>query len=225
MFTPINTKDKLYKKVLSQLQDLIIDGTLKGGDKLPPERQMAESLGVSRPALKQALSILEALNIVECRQGDGNYILPLTDKLFNPIVLQFYMEKGRVDDILEVRYILEVQTAKLVSLKATSSQIEELEKILERMEDWKTLNDRILLNNEFHSSLIRMGGNPLLTSLYNSILDLIALQIHNTDGSNFHESHKKIVDAIRDKNPEEAAHCMKQHFSAKFPNYEYYAHI
>lgn len=225
MFTPINTKDKLYKKVLSQLQDLIIGGTLKGGDKLPPERQMAESLGVSRPALKQALSILEALNIVECRQGDGNYILPLTDKLFNPIVLQFYIGKGRVDDILEVRYILEVQTAKLVSLKATSAQIEELEKILERMEDWKTLNDRILLNNEFHSSLIRMGGNPLLTSLYNSILDLIALQIHNTDGSNFHDSHKRIVDAIRNKNPEEAARCMKQHFSAKFPNYEYYAHI
>lgn len=225
MFTPINTKDKLYKKVLSQLQELIIDGTLKGGDKLPPERHMAESLGVSRPALKQALSILEALNIVECRQGDGNYILPLTDKLFNPIVLQFYMEKGRTDDILEVRYILEVQTAKLVSLKATPAQLVELDRILERMKDWKTLNDRILLNNEFHSSLIRMGGNPLLTSLYNSILDLIAFQIHNTDGSNFHDSHKRIVEAIRNKNPEEAARCMKQHFSAKFPNYEYYSHI
>jgi Transcriptional regulators len=123
---------------------------LKPGDKLPPERQLAETLGVSRPALRQALSILEAQNIIDCRQGDGNYVLPLSQNLFNPVVMGFYMNQGKGENILEFRYILEVNIIRLVTLKISEEQILELDQIVGRMENFQTLEIRKELNNTFH---------------------------------------------------------------------------
>ncbi|MCD8052847.1 MAG: FadR family transcriptional regulator [Lachnospiraceae bacterium] len=223
VFTPIVNNDKTYKKVLMQLQGLIFDGTLKSGDKLPPERQLAATLEVSRPVLKQALSILEAMNVVECRQGDGNYILPLEENLFNPIVLQFYSAHGQSEDILEVRYILEVQAAKLAARRAEPWQLDRLDEIVERMQDWETLEDRIRLNSEFHGAIHRLVGNPLLTALYQSIMKLVEQQIRYTDGIDFYTSHKEIVEALRTGDPEQARESMVKHFTDKFPDYDYYA--
>ena len=223
MFTAIEAKDKLSNKILKQITQLIKEGALKPGDKLPPERQMAEMMGVSRPALKQSISILEAMGIVESRQGDGNYILPFQNKIFNPIILSFYAEHGNMDDILEVRYIIEVQNAKIAAKKRTDEQIAELEEFLERMAGPKTLEERMALNSEFHLKLIKISGNPLLINFYESIIDLIAEQITTTDGSNFYESHKEIIDYIKAKDAKAAAKAMQQHFSVKFPNYQYYS--
>lgn len=229
MFTSIKPGDKLYTKILRQIQDRIMQGELKPGDKLPPERQMAESFGCSRPALKQALSILEAMEILECRQGDGNYILPFQNKIFNPIILNFYAQEGNIEDILEVRYLLEVQVVKLLALKSNASSLKPLEDILEQMKGVKPGNDsiekRVSLNNAFHSALIHLNHNPILTAFYDSMLELVGLQIMNTDGTDFYSTHKKILDGIKSGNPSKAAEAMTQHFTAKFPNYEYYITI
>lgn len=223
MFTTIEPNEKLSHKILRQITQLIKDGELKPGEKLPPERQLAEALKVSRPALKQTISMLEGMGIVESRQGDGNYILPYHDKIFNPIVLSFYAAHGNMDDILEVRYILEVQNAKIAALKRTDEQLQNLDKLVLRMEGPKTLEERILLNSQFHLELIKIGGNPLIINFYESIIDLIGEQIMSTDGSNFYSSHKKIVQMIRDKDSKGAEKIMLDHFKAKFPNYKYYA--
>lgn len=222
LFTSIESNEKLYYKILKQIQSKFFDGSLSSGDKLPPERQMAISLGVSRPALKQALSILEAMNIIECRQGDGNYILPFPNKLLNPIISDFYSQQGTLDDILEVRYILEVQTSKILAQKLTDGQINELYVIVEEMKDVYNLQDRILLNNKFHSTMMNFCENPLIIAFYNSILDLIGMQISMTDGNNFQLSHKAIVDALKMGNPNEIELVMSNHFINKFPNYQYY---
>ncbi len=222
MFTRIEIKDKISNKILKQITQLIKSGELKPGDKLPPERQMAELMGVSRPALKQTISILEAMGIVESRQGDGNYILPYQNKIFNPIILSFYAERGNMEDILEVRYILEVQNARIAAKKRTDQQLKELYDFLENMKGYKTLEERMVLNSEFHLMLIKIGGNPLLINFYESIIDLIAEQITSTDGSNFYESHKEIVDLIKEQNAKEAEKAMHKHFSMKFPNYKFY---
>ena len=71
MFQPIEENVSVYKKVVAQIQEMIMHGELKKGDRLPPERQLAEMLGVGRPALKQAISALEVLGIIRSRQGAG----------------------------------------------------------------------------------------------------------------------------------------------------------
>ena len=222
MFTTIESNEKLYYKILKQIQSKIFDGSLSSGDKLPPERQMAMSLGVSRPALKQALSILESMNIIECRQGDGNYILPFQKKILNPIIKDFYSKQGTLEDVLEVRYILEVQTSKILAQKITENQINELYTIVEEMKTVHELQDRILLNNKFHSTMMNFCGNPLIIAFYNSIVELIGMQISMTDGKNFQLSHMAIVDALKMGNPNEIELVMSNHFINKFPNYQYY---
>ncbi|WMJ78116.1 MULTISPECIES: FadR/GntR family transcriptional regulator [unclassified Sedimentibacter] len=223
MFTEIEPSEKVTNKILKQITQLIKDGELKPGEKLPPERQIAEMMGVSRPALKQTISILEAMGIVESRRGDGNYILPCQNKIFNPIILSFYAAHGNMDDILEVRYIIEVQNVKIAARKRTEEQLALLDEIISRMEGPKTLKERILLNNEFHLELIRITGNPLLINFYESIIDLIGEQITTTDGSDFYSTHKDIVEFIRDKNSDGAAKSILRHFGVKFPNFKYYA--
>lgn len=222
MFTEIESSEKLYHKILKQIQDRILDNTLSPGEKLPPERQLATSLGVSRPALKQALSILEAMNIIECRQGDGNYILPFHNKLFNPILLDFYSSQGTMEDLLEVRYMMEVQTSKILAQKITDQQIQDLYKIVEQMTGVDAVDERVVLNNIFHSTLMHFAGNPLITAFYDSILDLIDMQTAITDGVHFYTSHLEIVEKLETRNPSAVVEIMSQHFSNKFPNYEYY---
>ena len=72
MFQPIESNVSVYKKIAAQIQDMIERGELKKGDRLPPERQLAEMLQVGRPALKQAISALEMMGVIRSRQGDGN---------------------------------------------------------------------------------------------------------------------------------------------------------
>lgn len=226
MFRPIESNESVYKKIVRQIQDMIMSGELKKGDRLPPERQLAEIMGVGRPALKQAISALEVLGIIKSRQGDGNYITADSVEVISPIGMQFYLENGNADDVLEFRYIMEVQMAALAAEKITKEQAAKLGELMEEIRrelgEGADLEKRKYYNNRFHFQLVNICGNRLISSIYGSIMDLVADQISHTDGSRFYESHRKIFDAICDRDPERAARCMAEHFQNKFPNYRYY---
>lgn len=229
MFQPIEGNVSVYKKIVAQIQDMITRGELKKGDRLPPERQMAEMLGVGRPALKQAISALEVLGVIRSRQGDGNYITADAMDVFNPLAIRFYLDSGNQDDILEFRYILEVQLAALAASKITPEQTAEFQKLMDEIkaetENGAGIETRKHYNNKFHSYIVSLCGNRLIESIYLSILDLVADLISVTDGSEFYVSHLKIFEAIRDHKPQEAAYYMADHFMRKFPNYKYYRDI
>lgn len=229
MFQPIEENVSVYKKVVAQIQEMIMHGELKKGDKLPPERQLAEMMGVGRPALKQAISALEVLGIIRSRQGDGNYITADTVEVLNPLAMQFYLKNGNMDDILEFRYIMEVQMASLAAAKITEDEIEEFQTLMDSMKeavsDGADLKIRQYYNNMFHFRIINICGNQLIRLIYSSIMDLVANQISQTDGMYFYESHMKIFEAIKNRKPREAAYYMAEHFQNKFPNYKYYMDI
>ena len=229
MFQPIEGNVSIYKKIVMQIQDMIMRGELKKGDRLPPERQLAEIMGVGRPALKQAISALEVMGIIRSRQGDGNYITAGSVEIINPLAIQFYLNDGKMDDILEFRYIIEVQMASLAAAKITEEQIREFEGLMEEIRgnvpERADLEIRQKYNNLFHQRIVNIGGNRLIESIYSSILDLIGDQIFQTDGTEFYSSHMRIFEAIRERKPDEAAFYMADHFHKKFPNYRYYKQI
>lgn len=229
MFQPIESNESVYKKVVTQIQNMIMTGELKKGDRLPPERQLAEMLQVGRPALKQAISALEVLGIIRSRQGDGNYITADSMDVLNPLAIRFYLDNGKSDDVLEFRYIIEVQMASLAAMKITEEQIAEFQAFMNEMKeeipDGAELAKRKIYNNMFHYRIVSICDNLLIKSIYSSIMDMIADQISQTDGMHFYESHYKIFEAIRDKNPGAAAYYMAEHFQNKFPNYQYYLDI
>lgn len=222
MFESVEGSQKYYQKIMKQIQELILTGELKKGDKLPPERKLSEMLGVGRPTLKQAISALEAMGIIESVHGGGNYISENIDNIFNPFTLKYYLSEGNKEDILEFRYILEVQFAKLAALKVSDSNITKLESIVKQMKKNTNKEKRLRINYEFHLQIAKIAGNSLIISMYESIMELIIKQTIETDGDNFYKSHKIIVEAIKSNKPKLAAKTMSDHFSAKFPNYKYY---
>ena len=225
MFQPIESKEQVYKKVMYQIQEMIMSGKLKKGDRLPPERQLSEMLNVGRSALKQAISALEVLGIVTCKQGDGNYITSDTIEIFSPLAIRFYLENGNENNILEFRYLMEVQLASLAAVKILPEQIVEFGKIVEEMKFITSIEDRQKYNNIFHLYIVNICDNMLITSIYESIMAIIADQISTTDGKNFYESHNLIYTAIKNGCPDEAAFYMATHFRNKFPNYLHYNKI
>lgn len=229
MFQPIESNVSVYKKIAAQIQDMIERGELKKGDRLPPERQLAEMLQVGRPALKQAISALEMVGVIRSRQGDGNYITSDGVDVLNPLAIRSYLDRKNGDDILEFRYIMEVQMAALAAVKITEDQLAEFQELMDAMKretgEGADLTKRKFFNNLFHYRIVELCDNQLIRSIYSSMMDLISDHINYTDGKNFYISHLKIFEAIKAGDSAEAARCMAEHFQNKFPNYQYYQTI
>src|SRR6202521_6384775 len=101
-------KIKLYEKVAQQIQGLIRDGLLKAGDKLPPERELAETFQVSRSSLRDAIRTLEVMGLVEPRQGEGTIVLDLdASALVSPLSTMLRQKRELVGELLDLRKIIE----------------------------------------------------------------------------------------------------------------------
>ena len=229
MFQPIESNVSVYKKIAAQIQDMIERGELKKGDRLPPERQLAEMLQVGRPALKQAISALEMMGVIRSRQGDGNYVASDSVELLNPLAVRSYLDHKNGDDILEFRYIMEVQMAALAAVKITREQLAEFQELMDAMrretEAGADMAKRKFYNNLFHYQIVELCDNKLIESIYSSMMGLISDHISYTDGKDFYKSHLRIFEAIKAGNSAGAARCMAEHFQNKFPNYQYYQAI
>ena len=135
MFSPIKNT-KVYEQVIIQIKDMIDKGTLKKGDKLPSERNLVEQLMVSRASIREALRALEVIGLIECRQGEGNYIkASFQDNLFEPLSIMFMLEGSNPEAIWELRKIMEVEAAGLAAKKITDEQLKELKAITQRFKN------------------------------------------------------------------------------------------
>jgi len=132
LFSKVKTK-KVYMKIVEQIRDLIKEGRLKPGDKLPPEQILAEKFGTSRPSVREALSALEILGITESRGGKGNFI---KDNLDTPLYEQKYRELEEEEspfEILEARKAVETEIVGLAAKKATKEDIVSIRESLDKM--------------------------------------------------------------------------------------------
>ena len=107
MFSNVQSKS-VSQIIIEQIQDIIMSGKLKAGDVLPSERELAETMNVSRPALREALKALEVMGIVECHQGRGNFIVnKVSENFYKPMSLAFKLSNGDYSEILELRKMVE----------------------------------------------------------------------------------------------------------------------
>jgi len=108
LFRPIKS-EKIYKMVIDQVKDLIEDGRLSPGDRLPPERELASMLTVSRASVRQAISALEALGIIDIRHGDGTYVAEESsnDNVIESFSSLLIKEQMSPDEIMETRLLIE----------------------------------------------------------------------------------------------------------------------
>lgn len=233
MFNSISNK-KVYEQVIEQIQKNIMDGTFKNGDKLPSERELSEKMAVSRTSIREALRVLETMGVVESRQGEGNFICSNIEKsLLQPLSMMFKLNNGSWSDIFELRNILEIECARLCSLRATDLDCRELESIVHDMEKEtfgeNRLNILVDLDKKFHNSLSRMSKNYLIESLFITTSNLFEkfiedarykiISYDSAKGSrNLLIQHKNICEAIIKKDEEATIESMRKHMKYVIEN-------
>src|SRR5258708_5116468 len=220
MYTPIQSL-KVFERVAVQIEQRILDGELRSGDRLPTERELAEQFQVSRTAVREALKILAQKGLVDMRPGRGTIVIDGSQEAMqHSIGLVMKLKLGEVggsDNLMEVREILEVEIAALAAARATESEIAVLRAEVETMD--VNLNDAdafIAADNRFHEALAHATQNTLIFILVNSIVNLLSeqrKQIFDVEGGpqrgQIH--HKRILESVIRRDPQAARDTMRSH--------------
>ncbi len=216
---PRRIKDEVYR----QLKELILAGHLKPGDRLPPERRLAELLGVSRPVVREAISCLVAKGYLENRQGSGTYVRAITDEYIDNGPIADFLKRGpdALIHVVEVRKILETWSAYTAAQRATTEELAMIEEHLREFEE-ATKKGQLAhtADANFHLSIAYATHNPLLTHLMDSIYTMIekvtyqiGLKTYRDPRtySDLYRQHEAIFEAIKERNPEKAQLRMAEH--------------
>ncbi len=219
---PIKTK-KIYEEIVDQIRQLILDGHIKPGDKLPSERHLVESFRVSRASIREALSALEIMGLLEVRTGEGAYFRQLqADSMAVSLTWALSMEKGSVLEILEVRRMIEVQAAGYAAERATNEEISELESSLNsmRMSLYNSGSMGEKADHLFHYTIAKATHNKITIRLMDTISDHLQHLIRASRSKLYegkytpellYQEHERIFMAIKNRNSTEARRQMIVH--------------
>lgn len=217
MSTP-NRQKRTYEEITSRLQTLVENDGLKPGDRLPPERQLAIMFGVSRNSVREAIKSLEQHGMLVSKPGAGTFIAANgKGNLASALEDAFARERHRLNDIFELRLLLEPQIAHLAAQRISLSELEELRKLIEEYE--KNLQDGLpvfFLDQAFHDAIAAATGNQSLMLLMEQMHDLLdesrddALQSPTRSANSLHD-HIKILSALSDRDPDRARYAMHEH--------------
>lgn len=175
-FNVIGHRDRLVDRVAEEIQQQIVNNALPAGVKLPSEQELAERIGVSRTVIREAVHILTTKGLLETRHGVGTIVRQANgDQLSENLNLLLQTKGYDLDHLHQVRSILEVEIAGLAALQAHLEEIEELARIVERMETVAESDPLAYadLDAEFHRCLAKSSHNPLLVILLDSIADIL----------------------------------------------------
>ncbi len=218
MFEPVRTHGNLSSEVVNQIIQLIKNGELNQGDKLPAERDLAVMLGVSRTVIRDALKTLVGLGMVNIRHGMGAFINIASDQVDISRLESFlHIDNGTVDELFQVRQILETQAVIWCIENASVKDIEQLEEIVRKAKIKDSDNLSLLtLDAQFHLKICEASGNRVLMRLMINLLDLLGesrtrtLMVSGRQKQSVSE-HSYILDAIKNKDVTEATKRMSVH--------------
>ncbi|MFF2506957.1 FadR/GntR family transcriptional regulator [Streptomyces sp. NPDC058067] len=212
---PMTARPRLYEQVLDRLRAYVADGGLRTGDRLPPERDLAARLGVSRASVKQAIVVLEVQGLVESRHGGGTYLL--RDSLDAEPVEHMVERRRRLPDVLEAREALETKLAELAAERRTDEDLAALRDALDRMAaDIGEGGHGVEGDRLFHAAVTAAAHSALLAEFMRSIADQVtesrteSLRQPRRPARSLAQ-HRAILDAIETGRPAQAAAAMRRH--------------
>ncbi len=218
LFQSVGSKDKLVDRVVANIQQLILDGVLQPGMRLPPERDFAERLGVSRTVLREAVRILVTKGLLETRHGVGTLVRQVTDdQVLESLSLVLRTYDLSIEQLYQVRSILEVGTVRLAAQHATKEDIDALQRVAADMALCTDDIPRfIALDDQFHQTIARAAHNPLLVLLgttIGAIMHAVRIKVHKyaTVYARAVADHEVILAAVAAHDPDKAAEAMQFH--------------
>jgi len=226
-FAPVKPK-RAFEEIVLQVQQAVIDGRIAPGERLPPERELAEIFGVSRPAVREAMRILEAFGIVSARRGNGpdsGSTISVADPRtgFGPL-LRLYASLMHIplSDLIEARVALETAAIRAAILTASDEDLGQLDEILASLSDDSDRDTWLERDTEFHLALAELSGNGALALLMGALREAIATQMlhafHSRNDPAFAREcrrlvrqHSDIIAAIRARNQKVATKKIEAH--------------
>jgi GntR family transcriptional repressor for pyruvate dehydrogenase complex len=214
-------RSRVSQQVVAEICRLIRQHVYTAGDRLPPERELAEQLQVSRPTLREALRVLEMTGIVESRHGGGTFVQDMFSMgVVSPLALVLEATGDIVGDLWEARIIFEPAIAARAALRATPDAIDQMEKLVNSL-DVSIRNaepDEITIQNDrdFHIALARASGNQVAVRVLMLINELLMdgrRHFITSRGRRMkaYDAHQLIVQTIRERNPAGARAAMLRH--------------
>jgi DNA-binding FadR family transcriptional regulator len=216
---------RTHEQVVAEIESRLVAGTLKAGDRLPPERQFAEALGVSRGAVREALRILEAIGVVEAGTGSGpnSGSMIVKDTIAGmAMVLRIHLQLASFtrDDLVEIRLLIEGMAAGKAAESATSDDIAMLRGLVEEMRGVHTTASYNDLDAAFHVGIVRASGNSLAAALMAALREALRQAMVSAFGSLedpiatmkvLTDEHAAILEAIAAGEGERAAELTTRH--------------
>jgi GntR family transcriptional regulator, transcriptional repressor for pyruvate dehydrogenase complex len=211
-------RDILSEKIANRLLTLIKEKRLRPGDRLPPERDLALQMKVSRPSLREALRALQMMHIIENRQGSGNFVTSLEPELLvEHLDIVFALDDSTYHDLFQARGILETAIAEMAARNISDEELERMEESVTRASGLIDDPEAFLeADMELHGMILRASGNRVLPVFMRSINKISVMSRRRTGDypevrRQTSKDHRAIVAALRTRDPEKARHAMLAH--------------
>lgn len=207
-------KKRVYQEIIEQIQTMINNGEVKPGDKLPSERELAKRLNVSRSAVREAVSVLEFIGLIEIFPGIGIFLVEDTvQTLVDRISDILNQEKINLPGLMDIRQGVEGQGAYLAALYRSKTELEAIRMAYERLQ---VSEGELDAHNDFHLAVAAASRNTALSKIVELLLDCslreACRRVHDENDEILKENFD-IYKAIEEQDPEKAERAMKQHLA------------
>lgn len=212
-------EEREYKRVITYIKEQITDGNLHTGDKLPTERELGQNLSLGRNSIREALRIMEAMGMLESRQGSGNYLSGnIEETLTESMELMLLIKQVDYFQLSQLRRAIELFAYQGALEHFTDLQIDELTNILEKMKQC-TGSEKASLDKQFHDKILAGCENTLIISIMNSLSDVCSsliekVIIHSVPEVErmLMEAHEDMVKGIREQNLLSGLAALNRHY-------------
>ncbi|SMC78522.1 FadR/GntR family transcriptional regulator [Papillibacter cinnamivorans] len=226
----MTTSEKAYEVVIDFIKKQISSGTLRLEDRLPPERELAEELGVSRNSVREALRVLDILGVVSSRQGAGNYVSShFESSLVEMLSLMYLLQNIGYRDLTDFRYGLERQALTHAVGRATETQVREMEENIRAMEAAGEESLKAAYDKNIHYAIAKISGNVLINDTLQALSEVMDRYIVDVRGkilrrpgnqARLQDAHRRMVSAIRDGDLDSGLHALDDHFRCIYESLE-----
>lgn len=208
-------KKSVTQEIIAQIVERIANGDWKPGDKLPPEAELVEAFGASKYSVRSALSQLNTMGLLITEQGKGTYVRDSSQpQLLQPLLTTGMQSAHKLMTILEFRRGVEPEAARMAALRRTPEEVQELERILRKMEAASRRHDQRDYSRydiRFHVKLAEMSGNSWFLQSMRIVESLYMADLENATKRDEFAAHEEVFDAVAAGDPERAYARMRRH--------------
>jgi GntR family transcriptional repressor for pyruvate dehydrogenase complex len=222
-FEPVE-QEKLSTSVVRQIEQLILRGVLRPGERLPSERELSDRLGVSRPSLRDAVADLQAQGLLTTRAGSGIYVAEVLGSAFSPALVRLFAKHDEaVFDYLSFRRDMEGLAAERAARLASPSDLKVVQAVFDKMAAAlarRTPEEEAELDARFHTAIIEASHNVVMLHMMRSMFDLLREGVfynrqvmfsQRTTRGALLDQHRAINDALQARDPEAARAAVEAH--------------